>query len=44
MSKQELNELMQSQYSSYVNWKRKREQEPMPYHVFRMRFRMWKEW
>ena len=44
MNKRDLDELMLSQYNNYVNWKHKRNQEPMPYHAFKVRFKMWKEW
>ena len=44
MSKREFDEMMCAMYGAYVNIKRKRNQEPMPYHAFKVRFKMWKEW
>lgn len=44
MSKEEFEELMSAIYGAYRNIKNKRNQEPLPYHVFKIRFKMWKEW
>ena len=44
MSNQEFDELVSAFYGAYQNIKRKRNQEPMPYRMFKARFRIWKEW
>jgi hypothetical protein len=44
MSKQELHELWQGMYASYVNITRKNGREPIPFKAFRSRMAIWREW
>jgi len=44
MSKQEVHELIDVLYTSYVNHMRKHGRDAMPCWVFRARLGIWKEW
>ena len=44
MSKELFEQMCASLYASYVNIWKKHDLEPMPYRLFKVRMRIWREW